>query len=61
MLKYLFLGQIIRRNAKKIDLIEPRIDDINTIIAHFEAHFSQIINPEVNLGCLFWRCIVCIR
>lgn len=39
MLKYLFLGQIIRRNAKKIDLIEPRIDDINTIIAHFEAHF----------------------
>lgn len=39
MLNYLFLGQVVRRNAKKIDLIEPRIDDISTIIGHFEAHF----------------------
>lgn len=39
MLEYLFLGQIIRRNAKKINLIEPKIDDIGVIMTHFEAHF----------------------
>lgn len=39
MLSYLLLGQVIRRNTKKIDLIKPRIDDIHSIMGHFEAHF----------------------
>ena len=46
VLRYLFLGQIVRRNAKRIDLIEPRIDDIGTIMEHFEAHFFAEYNSR---------------
>lgn len=40
MLKYLFLGQVIRREQKNIDVIAPKIDDIGKIVAFFEEHFS---------------------
>lgn len=32
-------GQILRREAKKINLIQPKISDIATIIDHFSRHF----------------------
>lgn len=38
-LAYLLFGQVKLRHSKKIDLIEPRIDDIGTIVGFFENHF----------------------
>jgi DNA (cytosine-5)-methyltransferase 1 len=38
-LEYLLLGQVVRRHTKRIDLIEPTIDDIDAIMKHFENHF----------------------
>ncbi|MCI2395597.1 hypothetical protein [Aliiroseovarius sediminis] len=40
-LKYLVFGQIIRREAKRINLVVPKISDIATIIKHFENHFHS--------------------
>ena len=39
VLCYLMLQQIVRRNAKDIELIEPRINDIGTIVSLFTEHF----------------------
>jgi DNA (cytosine-5)-methyltransferase 1 len=38
-LSLLLLFQVILRNKKQIDLIEPKIDEIATIISFFENHF----------------------
>lgn len=40
-LKYLIFGQIIRREAKRINLVVPKISDIATIIRHFDNHFHS--------------------
>lgn len=40
-LKYLVFGQVIRREAKRINLVVPKVSDIATIIKHFENHFHS--------------------
>lgn len=40
-LKYLIFGQIVRREAKRVNLVVPKISDISTITNHFEKHFHS--------------------
>lgn len=40
-LSYLFLLQMKQRDKKRVELIEPQIDDIALICSFFEQHFSH--------------------
>lgn len=45
-LKYLIFGQIVRREAKRVNLVVPRISDISTITKHFENHFHSVYQSK---------------
>lgn len=40
-LAYLFLLQMRKRDEKRVELVEPKIDDISMICSFFEQHFSH--------------------